>query len=107
MTGGPDRFSYFITKKSQLQICQPQKITTFFLTYPKIPLFFFLNPKNSRRLSKKSLLVKISDPKKSLGPPLSLKYVTGPRGICCRVLDTNHENRYSLVLIQRQAGELL
>ena len=52
------------------------------IQYPKKSLCCFRDPKKSRRLSqtqKKSLLAKMSEPKKSFGPP-SLKYVSGAPG---------------------------
>ena len=69
------RFIFYTQKNHNFRICLPQKITTsfvlfsqpkksvcFFLATPKIPLSF-IDPK-------KSLWAKISDPKKSLGPPV-------------------------------------
>ena len=90
MTGGEsDRGSYFIPKKNHnFRICLPKKITTFF-NIPQnipIPLGFFLRPQKipaSFIDPKESLLAKISDPKKSLGPP-SLKYGSGAPG-CLKV----------------------
>ena len=50
----------------------PKKIPLLFSRPKKIPASF-IDPK-------KSLLAKMSDPKKSFGPPLSLKYVSGAPG---------------------------
>ena len=97
MTGGGSDVEVHILypKKSQLQNLSTQKITTFFcipqkslspfFTTQKNPCFFFSRPKKipaSFIHPKKSLLAKISDPKKLLGPPppLSLKYVSGAPG---------------------------
>ena len=94
MTGASDRGSYFISKKittsefvypkiSQLQNLSTQKFTTFFyhtqknplvlFSQPqKVPLFFSRPPKIPASFidPQKSLLAKMSDPKKSLGPPV-------------------------------------
>ena len=83
MTGGSDRGSYFIPKKittsefvypkkSVLSLAYPEKSLWFFLRPKKIPASF-IDPKNPLR-------AKISDPKKSLGPSLSLKCVSGAPG---------------------------
>ena len=69
-------------KKSQLQNLSTQK-NHYFFRNPKKSQFFFVTQKNPTILNidpKKLLLAKISDPKKSLGPPLSLKYVSGAPG---------------------------
>ena len=85
--GGSDRGSYFI----------PKKITTSEFVYPKKSQLFFANPKNSLYFSlrpktfpasfidpKKSLWAKISDPRKSLGPPVIKICEGGPWGFCIR-----------------------
>ena len=77
------RGSYFITKKittsefaypkkSLLFLAYPKKSLSPFFTTQKNPCYFFSLPKKilvSFIDPKKSLLAKISDPKKSLGPP--------------------------------------
>ena len=50
----------------------PKKIPVLFSRPQKMPVSF-IDPK-------KSLLAKMSDPKKSFGPPLSLKYVSEAPG---------------------------
>ena len=74
--GGSTELHILYPKKSPLQ-----NKSLLFSVYPENPLVFFLQPKKilaSFIDPKKSLMAKISDPKKSLGPPLpSLKYVSG------------------------------
>ena len=53
----------------------PKKIPVLFSQPKKIPASF-IDPK-------KSLLAKMSDPKKSFGPPRHIKYVSGAPGIGC------------------------
>ena len=86
MTGGVGGvrqwFIFYIPKNHNFRIWLPQKITTFFSIHKKNSLVLFSQPKNislffSRPKKipasfidpKKSLFAKISDPKKSLGPP--------------------------------------
>ena len=60
--GGPTEVHNLYPKNHNFRICLPKKITTF-LAYPKkFPASF--------TVSKKSLLARISDPKKSLWPPV-------------------------------------
>ena len=108
--GGEDRGSILYPKKNpSFKICLPKKFPTFFLAYPKhshtssklhlghcwfelmkstIPknsLCFFCTPKKipaSFIDPKRTLLAKISDPKKSLRPPISKICEWGPWGSC-------------------------
>ena len=58
----------------EVHILYPQKIPTSEFVYQKKSLLVLAYPK-------KSLLAKMSDPKKSFGPPPSLKYVSGAPGV--------------------------
>ena len=64
------RFIFHTQKISTLDFVYPKK-SLLFLQPKKIPLLFFATQKNPAifHRPKKSLLAKISDPKKSLGPP--------------------------------------
>ena len=102
--GFRQRFIFYTQKNHNFRICLPKKITAF-LAYLKNPLVLFSQPKKSLFFSwpkkilaffidlKKSLLAKISYPKKLLRPPPppppSLKYVSGaPRiPVLCKQLD--------------------
>ena len=97
--GGPTEVHILYPKKSQLQNLSFQKKSLLFLAYPKKSLshfcttqknpfwFFFTTQKNPSVFHRpqKSLLAKISDPKKSLAtpppPPPSLKYMSGAPGL--------------------------
>ena len=95
--GGSNRGSYFIPQKiTTSEFVSTQKNHYFFLTHPKKslspfsatqihPFVFSVTQKNPGvfHRPKKSLWAKISDPRKSLGPPPpspSLKYVSGAPG---------------------------
>ena len=70
----------------------PKKIPVLFLRPKKIPASL-IDPK-------KSLLAKISDPKKSFGPPPSLKYVSGAPGFSAFSALKSKAFRLREVLIQ-------
>ena len=104
MTGGvQQRFTFYTPKKSQLQNLSTQKNHYFFLAYQKnplllflqpqkIPLFLFATPKNIGifHRPKKSLLVKISDPKKLLRPPVIKICDWGPLDMTMAVICPIH-----------------
>ena len=76
------RFTFYTQKNHNSEFVYPKK-SLLFIAYPKKSLCFSSRPKKilaSFIDPKKSLLAKVSDPKKSLGPPLSLKYVSGAPG---------------------------
>ena len=81
--GRSDRGSYFIPKKiTPSEFVYPKK-SLHFLAYHKKSLSFFSIPQKNAGIfhrPKKSLLAKISDPKKSLGPSV-IKICGGAPGI--------------------------
>ena len=91
--GVRQRFIFYTQNSHNFKICLPKKITTF-LAYPKNPLVLYPQPKNISLFfyrpkkimayfidPKESLWAKISDPKKSLGPPPVIKICKwGPWG---------------------------
>ena len=87
------RFIFYTQKNHNFRICLPKK-SLFFLAYPKESLSpflatqnkslcFFCDPKFPTSFidPKKSVLAKMSDPKKITRTPSSLKYVSGALGL--------------------------